>query len=427
MTATNGLAATPPMGWNSWDCFGPSVREDEVKANADYMAAHLLKYGWDTIVVDIQWSDPAARAHGYNSNANLVMDENGRLMPALNRFPSAANGAGLKPLADYVHSKGLKFGIHILRGIPRLAVKQNLPILNSPYHAADVADTSSTSSWIDDMYGLDMSKPGAQEYYNSILELYASWDVDFIKCDDILWPYHAAEIEGVHKAIEHAKRPIVLSLSPGVDMTTDHYDHLRENCELFRISADFWDRWQDLKDQFENCAKWAGHGYSEPGCWADADMLPLGHIGIRAERGDDRQSLLTHDEQITLMTLWCISRSPLMFGGHLPDNDDFTLGLLTNEEVLNVLRVNPTYVEISTRGDQRIWLVIDEDADDHYLAIFNIGDQPTTVETELYFIGDAPRYAVRDLWSKTDLGTIDNTFSQQLAPHASKLFALRPA
>jgi len=194
MTANNGLAVTPPMGWNSWDCFGPSVREDEVKANADYMAAHLLKYGWDTIVVDIQWSDPAARSHGYNSNANLVMDAYGRLMPALNRFPSAANHAGFKPLADYVHGKGLKFGIHILRGIPRLAVKQNLPILNSPYHTADVANTSSVSSWIDDMYGLDMSKPGAQDYYNSILELYASWDVDFIKCDDILWPYHAAEI-----------------------------------------------------------------------------------------------------------------------------------------------------------------------------------------------------------------------------------------
>ncbi|MBA3873821.1 MAG: glycoside hydrolase family 27 protein [Anaerolineae bacterium] len=424
MTIHNGLAPTPPMGWNSWDCFGPSVREDEVKANADYMAAYLLQHGWDTIVVDIQWSDPAARAHGYNSNATLVMDDYGRLLPALNRFPSAANGAGFKPLADFIHAKGLKFGIHILHGIPRIAVRQNLPILNSEYHAADIADTSSTSTWIDDMYGVDMSKAGAQAYYNSILELYASWDVDFIKCDDILWPYHADEIEGLHQAIEHSKRPITLSLSPGVEVSTDHYDHLRQNCELFRISADFWDRWEDLKVQFANCAKWSD--FTGPGCWADADLLPLGHIGIRAERGDDRQSLLTHDEQTTLMTLWVISRSPLMFGGHLPDNDDFTLGLLTNGEVLKVLQTSSDNKQLFQHGGQIAWLANSSESDDQYLALFNIGDQTAMVETNLALIGQAARYEARDLWSKTDVGTIKGNFSQALAPHASKIFRLSP-
>ena len=424
MTRNNGLARTPPMGWNSWDCFGPSVREDEVKANADYMAAHLLQYGWDTIVVDIQWYEPAAQAHGYRPNADLVMDGYGRLLPATNRFPSAANGAGFKPLADYVHAKGLKFGIHILRGIPRHAVQRNLPILNSPYHAADVANTNSVSPWIDDMYGIDMSKPGAQDYYDSILDLYASWDVDFIKCDDILWPYHEKEIEGVSNAIRHCQRPIALSLSPGVNMTVDYYAHLTQHCELFRISADFWDRWIDLKEQFANCAKWAA--YTGPGCWADADMLPLGHIGIRAERGDDRQSLFTHDEQITLMTLWVISRSPLMFGGHLPDNDAFTLSLMTNDEVLNVMRARYGSVQILQQDDQRTWLVNSADSDDKYLALFNIGDAATTIETKLALIGDAARYSVRDLWAKADMGTIAGNWSQTLAPHAAKFFRLRP-
>ncbi len=170
------------------------------------------------------------------------------------------------------------------------------------------------------MYGVDLSKPGAQAYYNSILELYASWGVDYIKADDMLWTYHPEEIEAVSKAIQRTNRPIVLSLSPGVNMTTDRYDHLRQHCELFRISADFWDRWEDLKAQFELCKKWSA--FTAPGCWADADMLPLGRIGIRAERGADRQSLFTRDEQVTLMTLWSISRSPLMFGGDLPSNDD---------------------------------------------------------------------------------------------------------
>ncbi len=114
MSMSNQLAATPPLGWNSWDCFGTTVREEEVRANADFMAAHLAQYGWQYIIVDIQWYEPDAAAGGYRPNANLVMDEYGRLLPTSNRFPSAANGVGFKALADYVHDKGLKFGIHIL-------------------------------------------------------------------------------------------------------------------------------------------------------------------------------------------------------------------------------------------------------------------------------------------------------------------------
>lgn len=422
MSIQNGLVPTPPMGWNSWDCFGTTVREDEVKANADYMAIHLLPYGWDTVVVDIQWYEPNAKSHGYRPNAELVMDGFGRLLPAINRFPSAASGAGFKPLADYIHSKQLKFGIHILRGIPRQAVRLNLPIYNSPYHAQDIADTQSVSSWVDDMYGIDMSKPGAQAYYDSIIELYAEWNVDFIKADDMLWPYHDAEIEGLSRAMQRANRKMVLSLSPGVDMTTDRYNHLKQHCELFRISADFWDRWQDLKDQFKNCHDWSA--YTGNGCWADADMLPLGHIGIRAERGKDRQSLLTHDEQVTLMTLWVMSHSPLMFGGNLPDNDPFTLGLLTNNEVLKVHQSSRDNRQLFQHGDQIGWIATAEDSDDHYLALFNIADSPAVVEADFALFGAETRYAIRDLWGKTDIGVVEVKLQQLLEAHASKLFRL---
>src|SRR5690348_3655358 len=201
MTKKNELAHVPPMGWNSWDCYGTTVCEEEVKANADYMAAHLAQYGWQYIVVDIQWSEPEAKAGGYRQNANLVMDDYGRLQPAPNRFPSAANGEGFKALADYVHSKGLKFGIHIMRGMPRRAVEQNLPILNSSVRAQDVADISSVCPWNDDMYGLDVSKPGAQAYYDSLIDLYAQWGVDYIKADDMISPYHTGEIEALSAAI----------------------------------------------------------------------------------------------------------------------------------------------------------------------------------------------------------------------------------
>lgn len=426
MTVNNGLAQKPPLGWNSWDCYGTTVREDEVKANADYMAKHLLRYGWNYVVVDIQWYEPNAKAHGYRPNAELVMDDYGRLLPAVNRFPSAANGAGFKPLADYVHSLGLQFGIHIMRGIPRQAVRANVPILNTSVHAQDIADMAAVSSWNDDMVGIDPAKPGAQAYYDSIIALYAQWEVDYIKADDMLHPYHTEEIAALRRALDKVERPIVLSLSPGVELTTDRYPHLQTNCDLFRASADFWDRWVDLKDQFETCHRW--ETFTRPGCWADADMLPLGHIGIRAERGDDRQSLFTHDEQITLMTLWSIFRSPMMFGGDLPTNDDFTLSLLTNDEVLAVNQNSQDNRQLFRHGDQVAWYARSTTSDDHYLALFNLGENPSeSVEVDLTSLGVGERFELRDLWSKTDAGVVQGLLRQTVPAHGAKFYRLRPA
>jgi hypothetical protein len=428
MSIFNQLAPTPPLGWNSWDCFGTSVREDEVKANADYMAAHLARYGWQYIVVDIQWYEPNAQAGGYRPNAELVMDDYGRLMPATNRFPSAANGAGFNPLADYVHSKGLKFGIHILRGIPRQAVRLNLPIMSTSFHAQDIADLTKNSPWIDDMYGIDTSKPGAAAYYESIVALYASWGVDYIKADDILWPYHQNEIELLSRAVQNADRAMVLSLSPGVELSVDHADHLQQHAELWRISADFWDRWVDLKAQFDLCKHW--ESYIRSNAWPDADMLPLGHIGIRAERGIDRQSLLTPDEQITLMTLWAMFRSPLMFGGDLPSSDPFTLGLLTNEAVLRINQASQHNHELLRQGDYIVWVADDSTSSDKYLAIFNIGeDEMASIAIDWLLLDDRPSgdtaYEIHDLWDQTEPVIVKNRFQQQVKPHGAKLYRMR--
>ncbi len=230
------VAATPPMGWNSWDCYGTAVTEAQVKANADYMAKHLKQHGWQYVVVDIQWSEPHAQAHGYRPDAALAMDEYGRLIPAVNRFPSSAGGQGFKPLADYVHSLGLRFGIHIMRGIPRRAAKANLPVFGSKVRAGAIADPYSLCPWNSDMYGVDMSRAGAQDYYDSILKMYAGWGVDYIKADDIARPAHREEIAALHRAILKTGRPIVLSLSPGPAMVKDaaflqrerqHVAHLR--------------------------------------------------------------------------------------------------------------------------------------------------------------------------------------------------------
>ncbi|HWC95579.1 MAG TPA: glycoside hydrolase family 27 protein [Candidatus Sulfopaludibacter sp.] len=393
------VAPTPPMGWNSWDSYGTTVTEAEVKANADYMAAKLKSHGWQYIVVDIQWSDPQARAHGYRPNAELTMDEQGRLTPAVNRFPSAAGGKGFGPLASYIHAKGLKFGIHIMRGVPRSA-----PI------AAEIADPQSICKWNSDMYGVDLSKPGGQAYYDSIVKLYAAWGVDYIKADDMAQPLHAAEIEALHKAIVKSGRPIVLSLSPGpADLTKA--DFYAKNANVWRVSGDLWDRWQDVRKTFPLMDKWSK--YSKPGGWPDADMLPLGHIGIRAERGVDRMSLLTHDEQRTLLTLWCISRSPLMFGGDLPGNDDFTFSLLTNDDVLAVNQKATNSHQVSATGDQIVWEA-DGPGGEQYYALFNLAETAAPVQ-----IAHASTVA-RDLWSGHQVAVpADGRFP--VPPHGARL------
>src|SRR5262245_35394810 len=243
-------ATKPPMGWNSWDAFATTVTETQIKAQTDYMADRLARYGWEYVVVDIQWYEPGATGFNYRRNAPLIMDDHGRLLPAPNKFPAAANGVGFKALADYVHSKGLKFGVHLMRGIPRQAVAKNTPVLDTPYHAADVADTTSVCPWNTDMYGVDMSKPGAQAYYNSVFRQFASWGVDFVKVDDLSRPYHRAEIEGIREAIDRSGRPMVLSTSPGETPLADA-EHVSRHANMWRMSDDFWDTWPSLLEQFE--------------------------------------------------------------------------------------------------------------------------------------------------------------------------------
>lgn len=210
------LAATPPMGWNSWDSFGTTIGEADVKATAEWMATNLKPYGWQYVVVDEGWflGNPTADTNATPSQ--YMLDEFGRYIPDPKRFPSAAQGAGFKPLADYVHSLGLKFGIHILRGIPRQAVEKNLPVAGSSYHAAEVGARSDVCPWNHDNYGTDAANPASQAYYDSIAQLYASWGVDFVKADCISSrPYKGDDIRMLSTALHKTGREIVLSLSPG--------------------------------------------------------------------------------------------------------------------------------------------------------------------------------------------------------------------
>ena len=365
-------ALTPPMGWNSWDCFGPTVVEDEVKQNADYMAQKLAAYGWEYIVVDIRWFVENDKAGGYNqTNPIYVYDEYGRYTPALNRFPSAANGVGFKALADYVHSKGLKFGIHLMRGLPKVAAEKKLPVKGTDGITCDmICNNDSACTWLRDNYKVDCTKPGAQEYYNSCFDLYAQWGVDFVKIDDLARPYHTGEIEMIRKAIDQCGRPIVLSISPG-ETPLGEVEHVKNHANMWRTVDDFWDNWSQLNYQFQVCAKWAPH--IAPGTWPDADMLPLGKISIRGERGAERWTQFTRDEQYTMMNLWTIFKSPLMFGGHLPENDAATDSLLTNRDVLYMHHYSMNNREVTNQDNKVMWSADDPANGDKFVALFNLG------------------------------------------------------
>lgn len=434
MSNFKNWAKTPPLGWNSWDCFGAAVNEEQLIANADYMAKHLKQYGWEYVVCDIQWYEPKSRDNDYNNFTELEMDEYGRLIPAENRFPSSKGGKGFKPIADYVHSLGLKFGIHIMRGVPRQAAAKNCKIYGSDKTCRQIAHHFSVCSWNTDMYGL-YNCQGAQDYYNSIINMYSEWGVDFIKCDDICvtefrkWdnPYTADyEIEMLRKAIDNCGREIVLSLSPG-PAPREKADHLCKNANMWRLTGDFWDRWEPLYNMFDKCAQW--QGVSAKGNYPDCDMLPIGRLSKNGtcHGPQNRMSQFTKAEQYTLMSLWGIFKSPLMIGGNLPDNDDFTLSLLTNSEYMEMHAKSYGARQIAREeknGKGKIvWAANGKGC--KYIALFNTGDKEKVLKLDLstVLMPDTD-YKVLDIWQNEQLGSFKNTISLSVAPHGARLLKL---
>ena len=421
------LAPTPPMGWNSWDAYAETVAEADIRANAQWMVEHLKRSGWQYVVVDSGWYVTNHFVGTNAKEAEFSLDAYGRYTPATSSFPSAAEGAGFKPLADFVHSLGLKFGVHILRGIPKEAVRRNLPIAGTSFHAAEAAKTSDTCPWNPFNYGLDASQSAAEAYYDSIAQLYANWGVDFLKVDCISdHPYKGDEIRLISQAIRKTSRPIVLSLSPG-PTALDKADEVSKYAQMWRISDDVWDLWHSdtqfpsgIQNQFARAAKWAS--FSGPGHWPDADMLPIGWLEPAAGWGKPRATRLTRDEQRTLLTLWSISRSPLIMGGNLTLCDEWTESLLTNPEVIAVDQHSTVNHAILTTDKAAVWLARPSSGEGHYLALFNLDSLPQEFRycwKDLELPGG--KYRLRDVWEHKDLGSFES-LTVTLPPHAAVLY-----
>jgi hypothetical protein len=398
------------MGWNSWDAYGETVGESDIKANASWMAEHLKPYGWEYVVVDSGWYVTNHSAGTNAAAAEFSLDTYGRYTPAVNTIPSAEKGAGFKPLADYVHSLGLKFGIHILRGIPKEAVRRDLPIAGSSFHAIDAANVSDTCPWNPFNYGMDARSPAAQAYYDSIVRLYAQWGVDFLKVDCIAsHPYKGGEIRLLSQALRKVRRPIVLSLSPG-PAPLDKAVELRRYAQMWRISNDVWDVWysdkdfpQGVENQFARAAKWAA--FSGPGHWPDADMLPIGRLEPAAGWEKPRTTRLTHDEQRTLLTLWSIFRSPLIMGGNLTLCNEWTQSALTNGELIGVDQHSTASHAVISTEKTAVWVSTPESGDGNYVAVFNLDASPQSFHYSWMQLGlKRMKYKLRDLWEHEDLG-----------------------
>ena len=427
------VALTPPMGWNSYNCYGSAVHEDEVKANADYMADRLKQYGWQYIVVDFLWAydNPPGSLIGNPFQKRLddgsyipwlAMDEYGRLLPNTNKFPSAFGGKGFTPLSAYIHDKGLKFGIHLMRGIPRQAVWAKTPVMGAPGITADmIADTNSVCPWMNHMYGLNMAKPGAQAYLNSLLQLYTSWGVDFLKVDDLSRPYSNEEVEGYKKAIDQCGRPIVLSLSPGATPVAQA-KHAAQYANMWRMADDFWDNWKEILAMMDYAKQWEHKG--GPGHWPDCDMLQIGRLSKRGPVGAERYSRFTEDELYTHLTFWSIYQSPLMIGGNLPENRSLELQLLSNEEVIAVNQHGSYPTQLLKTDSAAVWISYSTSNNDVYLALFNLSGSPRSIPINVKAWKLDGKWKVRNCWKKEDMGLLKNQSVQQVNAHGAVLLKL---
>ena len=427
------LALTPPMGWSEWDAYGLTVTESDFKANAEVLA-ELRQYGWQYALIDAGWymKNPEGVT---KDDKGYVVDEYGRLIPVANRFPSAMEDAGFKPLADWLHARGLKFGIHVMLGIPRQAVSENTPIAGSALHAIEAADTAHTCSWDSEFY-VARNNAAGQAYYDSIMRLYAGWGVDYIKLGCVGdHPFHSSEIRQVAVAIKRSHRPVVLSLSPG-PLPPEYLKVAAQDAQLWRFSSEHWDFWSappdkssgyptGLRDDFDLFEKWSL--FVKPGNWADGDALPSGWLGPHPGWGIARRSRENADEQRSEFTLWVFARAPLIMGANLTKLDEFTRSLMANEAVISInqkaLESHAVNIPSADAKGARVWEAQIEKTDvlHPFIAFFNLNDKQVTLHWTWKQLGLTGSHEARDIWTHKPMALSEGV-EVTLPPHGSTIY-----
>ena len=428
--AKNVLAPTPAMGWNSWDSYGLRIDEQQFRDNVRAMAAKLKPSGYTYAVIDEGWYMANPEDRPKPELLKYEFDRTGRFIPVTTRFPSAlqnSQNTGFEQLGKWVHSQGLKFGIHVIRGIPRESVSRNLPIEGTSFKARDAADVTDACPWDPTSWGIKDNAAG-QAWYDSLLHQYAKWGVDFLKVDCIAdHPYKGSEIRQIATAIRNSGRDVVLSLSPG-PTAIEHQAEVAGLSQMWRMSNDIWDVWQGrgwpigVRDQFENAARWAQ--YAKPGNWPDADMLPVGELRPYPDVGPGpRHTRLTAAEQQTLLSLWAMARSPLIVGANLTLLDKDTLGLLTNAAILRIDQTATASRQVLSEGNLVVWTA-DLPGNGHALAAFNLGEQAMALDRAWPdFALAGTQSVVQNAWTGERLQASARV-TTTLEPHASIVLML---
>jgi len=429
------LAQTPPMGWNSFDSYGVYLHEKAAFENLEAFAEKLKPYGYEYFVIDAGWFGEFKLQEGTifpaeKHASKMKFNEFGLLQPSDTYFPN-----GFKQLIDRCHVLGLKFGLHLMRGIPRAAVKANTPVKGTKYFAQDIADTTSVCSWNHQNFGVDMTKPGAQEFYNSLINQMAEWGVDFIKYDDIV-PF-PEEVRAVSNAIAQCGRPMVFSLSPGGNVDPNHLEAFQKG-NMLRVTPDIWDDQKGINECFEAWRKW--NGKSKPGFWIDMDMIPFGQLqmmnlkpaGIKGTetkkeimdkiksgevanfellsgKGFNRWSEFSKDQIYTFITLRALAASPLMMGGDLPTLDDFSLKIITDKDVLECNQNGIMGSLVFEEGGIEIWKTPKKDNIGGWIGIFNRTEEikPISLKPENLGLNTTSSYKILEVWNKSEVSTFD--------------------
>lgn len=370
------IALTPPLGWNSWNCFAGAVSQDKVKAAADAMVkSGLINHGWTYINIDDCWEA------GRDADGRILSNE---------KFPD------MKALTEYVHGLGLKIGLY-----------------SSPGPKTCAGFTAS------------------YQFEEKDALRYAEWGFDYLKYDwcsygDIARNPDLAALQKpyfvMRAALDKAPRDIVYSLCQyGMGDVWKWGAEVGGNC--WRTTGDITDTWGSMAGIG---FKQVGHEkFAGPGHWNDPDMLVVGYVGWSA---NVRPTRLSPNEQYTHISLWCLLDSPLLIGCDMTKLDEFTLNLLTNDEVLGVNQ-DPLGRQaglVAKNAGAEVWAKDLEDGS-KAVGLFNRGQTETTVTAKWSDLGVTGKQVVRDLWRQKDAGSFDDAFSVSVPRHGVVLVKISPA
>ncbi len=389
------IALTPPMGWNSWNCWGGQIDQKKTLAAAKAIVRHGLdQHGWTYVNIDDAWQGKRGGPHH-------------AIQPDPKRFPD------MKGLCDEIHGMGLKVGIY------------STPWVTTYARRIGGSSENENGEWTHPGNGpKTVNKKilpwaiGKYSFAKNDAKQWAEWGIDYLKYD---WnPIEVPETAEMDRALRESGRDVVLSLSNSTPFKS--IGELGKIANCWRTTGDIKDTWESMWKKGFTQDKWAP--FQQPGHYNDPDMLVVGHVGW----GKPHPTNLTPDEQYTHISIWCLLSAPLLLGCDLEKLDDFTLGLLTNDEVIAVNQdlLCKQAVKVAGSGKRMVFAKPLEDGS-RAVGLFNLGDQEETVEVKWSDLGIHGTQTVRDLWRQKDLGKFADGYSAPVASHGVVLVRVMPS